>query len=154
MCSQYELKWMIRRDMPAVLDIEKQSCEFPLDESDIVAILRKRDCIGMVLELNDEVVGFVIYKLSSKSIEILDIAIHPKYRRSGLGKAIVDKLKSKLCWNRRNAIDFTVLETNLTALKFFRELGFRAVNLVKKPYLETDRDGIYMRYRVNARVVV
>jgi len=42
------IRWMIRRDMPEVLDIESGSFEFPWSEEDFIRCLRQRNCIGMV----------------------------------------------------------------------------------------------------------
>ena len=42
------IRWMIRRDMPEILEIEKQSFEFPWCEEDFIRCLRQRNCIGMV----------------------------------------------------------------------------------------------------------
>ena len=50
------IRWMIRRDMPEVLDIERDSFEFPWSEEDFMRCLRQRNCIGMVAERGDRVI--------------------------------------------------------------------------------------------------
>ena len=57
------IRWMIRRDMPEVLDIENRSFEFPWSEEEFIRCLRQRNCIGMVAEHEQHVVGFMIYEL-------------------------------------------------------------------------------------------
>lgn len=42
------IRWMIRRDMQEVLEIEKSGFEFPWSEEDFIRCLRQRNCIGMV----------------------------------------------------------------------------------------------------------
>ena len=64
------IRWMIRRDMPEVLDIESESFEFPWSEDDFIRCLRQRNCIGMVAELDDQVVGFMIYELHKTRLHI------------------------------------------------------------------------------------
>ena len=49
------IRWMIRRDMPEVLDIENRSFEFSWTEEDFIRCLRQRNCIGMVAEHDDRV---------------------------------------------------------------------------------------------------
>ena len=44
------IRWMIRRDMPEVLQIERTSFEYPWSEEDFIRCLRQRNCIGMVAE--------------------------------------------------------------------------------------------------------
>ena len=49
-----QIRWMIRRDMPEVLDIERLSFEFAWTEEDFLCCLRQRNCIGMVAERTTE----------------------------------------------------------------------------------------------------
>ncbi|MEK6238743.1 MAG: ribosomal-protein-alanine N-acetyltransferase RimI, partial [Planctomycetales bacterium] len=51
------IRWMIRRDMPEVLAIENSSFEFPWSEEDFLRSLQQRNCIGMVAEWEDSIVG-------------------------------------------------------------------------------------------------
>ena len=64
---------MIRRDMPEVLDIEHASFEFPWSEEDFIRCLRQRNCIGMVAEHGERVVGFMIYELHKTKLHILEL---------------------------------------------------------------------------------
>ena len=61
------VRWMIRRDMPEVLTIEQEAFEFPWSEEDFTRCLRQRNCIGMVAEMADSVVAFMIYELHRRS---------------------------------------------------------------------------------------
>ena len=54
------VRWMIRRDMHEVIAIEREAFEFPWSEEDFTRCLRQRNCIGMVAELADSVVAFMI----------------------------------------------------------------------------------------------
>ena len=59
------IRWMIRRDMPEVLKIEAASFEYTWDEDEFLNLLRPRNCIGMVAEHENRVVGFMIYEMLS-----------------------------------------------------------------------------------------
>src|SRR5712664_3532430 len=109
------IRWMIRRDMPEVLEIEGEGFEFPWCEEDFVRCLRQRNCIGMVAEHDDRVVGFMIYELHKTRLHILNFAVHTRYRRLGVGSHMVTKLVGKLTTQRRNRILLEVRETNLAA---------------------------------------
>lgn len=141
------IRWMIRRDMPAVLDIESRSFEFPWSEEDYIRCLRQRNCIGMVAEEDDQVVGFMIYELHKNRLHILNFAVSPDCRRRGVGRAMVAKLVGKLSNDRRNRIMLEVRETNLDAQLFFRGLGFRAVSVLRDFYDDTTEDAYLMQYR-------
>src|SRR4029078_10231989 len=51
------IRWMIRRDMAEVVDVERASFEFPWFEEEFIRCLRQRNCIGMVAEHAERVVG-------------------------------------------------------------------------------------------------
>ncbi len=144
------IRWMIRRDMPEVLDIESQSFEFPWLEEDFIRCLRQRNCIGMVAEHDDRVVGFMIYELHKMRIHVLNFAVADDYHRRGVGSQMVAKLIAKLSTQRRNRIVLEVRETNLAAQLFFRENGFRAVSVLRSYYEDTPEDAYLMQHRYRA----
>ncbi|MBN2293535.1 MAG: ribosomal protein S18-alanine N-acetyltransferase [Pirellulales bacterium] len=141
------IRWMIRRDMPAVLDIEADSFEFPWLEDDFIRCLRQRNCIGMVVELDDRVVGFMVYELNKTRLHMLNFAVAPEFRRLGIGSQMIRKLIGKLSAQRRSRIVLEVRETNLAAQLFFRENGFRAVSVLREYYEDTPEDAYLMQYR-------
>ncbi|QDS90103.1 ribosomal-protein-alanine N-acetyltransferase [Rosistilla ulvae] len=141
------IRWMIRRDMPSVLDIEAASFEFPWSEDEFIRCLRQRNCIGMVAEEDDRVVGFMIYELHKNRLHILNFAVNPEVRHRGVGQAMIGKLVGKLSHDRRNRIMLEVRETNLDAQLFFRNSGFKAVSVLRDFYDDTSEDAYVMQYR-------
>lgn len=141
------IRWMIRRDMPEVLDIENHSFEFPWSEEDFIRCLRQRNCIGMVAEFDERVVGSMIYELHKTRLHILNFSVHEEYRRRCVGKAMINKLISKLSFQRRNRIMLEIRETNLAAQLFFRAAGFRAISVLRDFYDDTTEDAYLMQYR-------
>ena len=117
------IRWMVRKDMPEVLEIEKASFEFPWSEEDFIRCLRQRNCIGMVAEHDERVVGFMIYELHKNQLHVLNFAVLPEARRSGVGQQMVRKLIGKLHLKRRTNITLTIRETNLPGQMFFLEIA-------------------------------
>jgi ribosomal-protein-alanine N-acetyltransferase len=141
------IRWMIRRDMADALDIENDGFEFPWSEDDFIRCLRQRNCIGMVAEQEDRVVGFMIYELHKSRLHLLNLAVSKDYRRRGVGAQMMAKLTAKLSTQRRTRILLEVRETNLSAQVFFRALGFRAVSVLRDFYDDTTEDAYLMQYR-------
>ena len=94
--TRVHIRWMIRRDMPEVLAIEHASFEYPWCEEEFLRVLRQRNCIGMVAEYGERIVGFMIYELHRNKIHVLDFATHPEFRRRGVGRQMIAKLVGKL----------------------------------------------------------
>ena len=141
------IRWMIRRDMPEVLGIEGGSFEFPWSEDDFIRCLRQRNCIGMVAEYDERVVGFMIYELHKNQLHVLNFAVRPDVRRRGVGRQMVSKLVGKLSQQRRNRILLETRETNLAAQVFFRNLGFMATSVLRDYYDDTTEDAYVMQFR-------
>jgi ribosomal-protein-alanine N-acetyltransferase len=140
------IRWMIRRDMPEVLAIEQASFEFPWFEEEFVRCLRQRNCIGMVAEHAERVVGFMIYELHKTRLHILNFSVASDVRRRGVGRQMIDKLLGKLSSQRRTRITLEVRETNLAAQLFFRASGFRATSVLHEFYDDSPEDAYLMQY--------
>ncbi|TWT30685.1 ribosomal protein S18-alanine N-acetyltransferase [Blastopirellula retiformator] len=146
------VRWMIRRDMPEVLEIERTSFEFAWTEYDFINRLKERNVIGIVAESQmapgkrDRVVGFMIYELQRNHLHLLKFAVHPDYRRRGVGHQLVTKLTRKLA-SRRSHVLTEVRETNLDAQRFFRSKGFRAISVLRDFYDDAEEDAYLMQFR-------
>jgi len=146
------IRWMIRRDMAEVLAIEQHSFDHPWCEEDFLRCLRQRNCIGMVAEQGERIAGFMIYELHKSKLYLLNFAVHPEFRRQGVGRQMVAKLVSKLSQHRRTRIVLEVRETNLAAQLFYRELSFRAVQVLQNHYDDSGEDAYLMQYRLESAV--
>ena len=145
-----QIRWLIRRDMQEVMDIERSCFEFPWTEEDFLSCLRQRNCIGMVAEHGDEIVGFMVYELQKSRLRIMNFAVSAKTRRQGVGVQMMQRLVDKLSQQRRKEIILEVRETNLEAQLFFKGQGFRAVSVLRNHYDDTTEDAYYMQYRLDA----
>ena len=141
------IRWMLRRDMPSVLNIENKCFDFAWNENDFIRALRQRNCIGMVAELNDKVVGFMLYELHRNRIHIINFAVHPFNQRLGVGRGMIGKLTGKLSAERRNRIMVEVRESNLDAQLFFRDMRFKAISVIRDFYEDSDEDAYLFQYR-------
>lgn len=137
---------MIRRDLPAVLDIEEQCLQYCWTEDDFIRALRQRNVIGKVAEHGEEILGFMIYELHKTRLNILKISTHVDHLRMGIGKALVENLKLKLSWQNRRKLTLEVRESNLAVQLFLRSLGFRVIRILKDHY--GGEDTYHMEFRV------
>jgi [ribosomal protein S18]-alanine N-acetyltransferase len=143
------IRWMIRKDLPTVLNIEERCFEYPWGEEDFIRCLRQRSMIGMVAERGDQVVGFMIYELHKFRLHLISMAVDPDYSRQGIGRTMVEKLVSKMSYQGRNRVMLEVRETNLPAQLFFKSMGFRAVGILNHFYDDCDEDAYQFQLRAS-----
>jgi len=143
------VRWLIRRDMDEVLAIERASFEIPWIEEEFLFCLKQRNCIGMVAELDGKIRGFIIYELHKSMLRVLNMAVDPEARRTGIGSMMVQRLIDKLSSQRRREIMLEVRETNVPAQLFFAGLKFRAVSILKNNYDDCEEDAYMMQYHIN-----
>lgn len=141
------LRWMIGRDLSQVLEIESQLFDYPWTSDEFAAMMRDNDSIGMVAELDDSVIGYMVYGLRKTHRHLTNFAVRQDHQRQGVGRQMIEKLKSKLHPDRRTRIRAEVRETNLAAQLFFKAMGFRAVNILKNCYQDCNDDAYVMLFR-------
>lgn len=123
------VRWMIRRDMPEILAMKESPYLERWSEEDFLSHLRQRNEIGMVAELGEKIVGFMVYELRRKSLFIHRLAIHSGYERRAIGSQMVQKLKGKLSSHRRVSLDFRIHERNVGAQLFLKSQGFQSLGI-------------------------
>ena len=123
------LRWMLRSDLPAILQIEKKSYSYPWKKNGFVTHLQQRSVLGMVLEHQDLVVAYMVYQVSKIRIEILNLAVHPDFRRAKHGSVLIQKLQSKLSPDRKIKVIAWIDERNLRSQKFLRYHGFEVTRI-------------------------
>lgn len=141
-----QLRWLVRSDMPRVMEIENASFEYTWTEEYFLTCLRQRNCIAMVAELNGYVVGFIVYELQKQTISILNIAVDPDFRHQEIGTRIIARMIDKLTQQRRREINLTIRETNVAAQFFFKAMGFRAVSVLRNYYDQHNEDAYIFAY--------
>lgn len=147
-----DCRWMIRRDISEVVEIESASFEFAWSEEEFLCALRQRNCIGLTAfnERTHSVVGYAIYELHRDSTEILNMAVCPKRRRQKVGTAIIKHLIARLKKQRRKTLFAKVRESNLDAQLFLKHTGLRFKGIVRSPFDHTQEDAYEMAYRADS----
>lgn len=107
--------------------------EFNLDEFS--------DC--NVIQLENDIVGFVIYSVIYERAEIVDIVINPLHRKKGYATLLLNNIINTLKEEGIENITLEVSETNNNAVVLYEKLGFKVVAKRKKYY--NDNDGYLMK---------
>lgn len=149
--TNVHIRWMIHDDLPAVVAIERLSFDQAWSHDEFVLFLGGMHRIGVVAEVGDAdhgftTVGFLLYELYQCRFDVVNFAVHPEWRRSGIAGQMLRPLAAKLDGSKCR-INAVVRDSNLSAQLFFRSQGFRAVEILRGCYAD-DGDG-YL-FRLNA----
>lgn len=144
--SRILIRWMIVRDLPEVLAIDEEGFQNPWPEKVLRQNLVSRHRIGMVAEVENRVVGFMIYELRDGLIHMMRFAVQESERRKGIGTDLVKKLVMKLHGQRRRRLLLPVPDRNLFfSPPFYAKRQLHAVAAVPSG---DEGDGHLLEHRV------
>lgn len=148
--TDVQIRWLIRRDMPEVLQIEREA--YPPSQqwtdADFLECLRQRNCIGMVVSRQDRIVGFMIYELERHRLDVLNMAVAVDSMRTGVGRQMVGRMIEKLSQQKRTTITVKTRESNLGAHLFLRACGFRCTGVSRGEFEDTGEDAYAFRFQM------
>lgn len=99
---------------------------------------------GWVAIANDEVFGFLVARRIGSDIEILNFAVQPDFRRSGVGGAL---LRRALAWGAELNAERALLEvraSNYAALQFYERRGFEVNGRRPRYYMAPIEDALLL----------
>lgn len=134
--SRLHIRWMVNRDLPDVvnLDVAEWTAE------DFTNTLRNKHKVGLVIEENDAVAGFIVYQLHKKYLHIQNIA----WTNPRVLIALLTKMQQKLCSHRRTRLIWYVNEysnpafLDLVAKQGFASIYSRKAEAIKFTFTLTD----------------
>jgi len=90
--------------------------------------------------------GYMAFSLIADEMEILNLAVHPEYRRQGLGEALLSR-SFEICVAHGIAKSFLdVKVSNDPALALYRKFGYKKIGVRKKYYPDTREDALLLRH--------
>jgi ribosomal-protein-alanine N-acetyltransferase len=143
--SESTIRWLRQSDLEQIVEIEEQTFPHPWDMQDFEICLRKKNAFGVVQILDEKVIGYMIFQCTSKSYNILSIAVDPKHQKCGNGRKMIEYVKNKIRASTegpKNQIILIVSDQNLVCHKFLKSLDFVATK-INKDYFGPDHDAYH-----------
>ena len=127
-----ELREMTNNDLQQAIAIEKKSYDFPWSDEVIKdCLVNKYDCY---VAGNDNILGYMISKITNQDSHILNLTIDSEYRGLGIGSSFIDLMIKKCKLHRSEYIYLEVRINNTIARSLYQKFGFRSIGVRKNYY--------------------
>ena len=132
-------------DLPAVHAIERASFVVPWpDDAYRNEIRTNRLASYVVARAEGEVVGFAGIWVMVDEAHITTFAVHPRWRRRGVGERMLLALLDLSVARRAREATLEVRLSNLPARKLYEKYGFRPVGIRPRYYSDNGEDALIM----------
>lgn len=129
----------------AIAEIEKMCFSDPWSINSIASELKNPLSLWFVATEGEKVVGYVGSQTVLGAADMMNLAVHPNYRRMGVGRGLINALVSALSRNGACCLLLEVRESNLPAIKLYEELGFAIVGRRPGYYRNPKEAALIMR---------
>jgi ribosomal-protein-alanine N-acetyltransferase len=127
------------RDSDAVAKLHAASFYRGWPRQDIEAYLLDTDTPTLVAcDAKRKVAGFAMLRLLGDDVELMTIAVDPKFRGKGVGAAIMKACFADLLMTPSKRMILEVAADNPAAIKLYRNLGFQKISERKGYYARPD----------------
>ena len=128
-----------------IAELEKICFSDPWSETSIASELNNKLSLWMVAIDNEKVVGYVGSQTVLWETDMMNIAVHPDYRKQGIGTALIVGLIGALELRGSHSLMLEVRASNISAISVYEKLGFSEVGRRKNYYRNPKEDALIMR---------
>ena len=150
--AECELKAATLDDLDSILHIETASFAMPWPRSAFAQEIEQRSWSRVIGAFAaSKLVGFMIYWLVAQEMHLLNLAVHPNWRRRGIGRQLIEYLLADAAREQRNAILLEVRTSNHAALELYRRFGFEDLTVRPGYYADNGEDALVMLLELNEK---
>ena len=143
--STARIRPMQDRDIPAVQAIDRAAFPVPWPPSAYDHELHHSPHSRLwVAEEDGRVVGFAVLWLILDEAHVATIAVHPDFRRRGIGQQLLQTMLAAARAAKMRLITLEVRAGNAAAQALYRRFGFRVVGRRPKYYTDNREDALIM----------
>lgn len=143
---------MTLEDLPDVLEIDRVSFPVPWPERSYRFELIENPAAQLFVaekadEAESQVVGFIGYWLIGEEVHISTFAIHPDYRKQGIGESMMVRALRTARSRGAALATLEVRVSNWAAIHLYEKLGFEQVGRRAGYYRDNGEDALLMTLR-------
>ena len=128
-----------------IAELEKICFSDPWSENSIASELANKLALWLVAEVDGRVAGYIGSQTVPDESDMMNVAVHPDYRRRGIARklmvALVDALKEKGV----GSLALEVRQSNLPAIALYEQLDFHQVGLRPNYYRNPKENALILR---------
>ena len=131
--------------VPQVAQLEQLCFADPWSEKSIASELTSKWSYWLVAVEDDRVVGYIGSQSSIDESDVMNVAVHPDYRRKGIAEKLINHLVEELKNRGSHALLLEVRASNAPAIALYEKLGFTQVGCRKNYYHNPREDALILR---------
>ncbi|MBN2034505.1 MAG: ribosomal protein S18-alanine N-acetyltransferase [Deltaproteobacteria bacterium] len=128
-----------------IVEIETLSFSSPWSRAGFIREVKNPLSTIWAASIDGSLLGFICYWVLDFEIHLLDLAVHPKERRKGVGRFLLGHMIKEAVSKALESIWLEVRVSNEGAVKLYQELGFEQAGIRFKYYDDTGEDALVMR---------
>ena len=131
--------------VPQVAALEKLCFADPWSENSVASELNNNLALWLVAMNDDTVVGYIGSQTVAGETDVMNIAVHPDWRRRGIAQSLIECLVVELKNRGSEALMLEVRASNAPAIALYEKLGFRQVGRRPNYYRNPKEDALILR---------
>ena len=129
----------------AVAELEKICFSDPWSENSVASELKNKLALWLVAEEEGTVAGYIGSQTCGDESDVMNVAVHPDFRRRGIAEALVNALVTELNDIGSHCLTLEVRASNAPAVSLYEKLGFAEIGRRKNYYRNPREDALIMR---------
>lgn len=131
--------------VPQIAELEKICFSDPWSEKSISSELENGLSYWLVAIDGERVAGYIGSQTVMGETDMMNVAVHPDYRRKGIAEALINSLVDALQEQGSHSLTLEVRASNTPAQKLYEKLGFSLIGKRPRYYHNPREDAIIMR---------
>ena len=131
--------------VPQVAELEKICFADPWSEKSVASELDNRWALWLVAVEEERVVGYIGSQTSIDETDVMNVAVHPDFRRRGIAESLIIRLVDELKMRGSHALMLEVRASNAPAIALYEKQGFGQVGCRKNYYRNPKEDALILR---------
>ena len=129
----------------AVAELEKICFSDPWSENSVASELKNKLALWLVAEDEGRVAGYIGSQTCTDESDVMNVAVHPDFRRRGIAEALVNALVDELKAIESRCLTLEVRASNVPAISLYEKLGFAQIGRRKNYYRNPREDALILR---------